>query len=266
MTKNLPSFQRYQQQFSAYIRDPIHQPRPQNVPAERMAVYEEIVFNNIFKSISACFPVAQKVLGKRVWLALARGFLREHAANSPIFRKIPEEFLSYLSSQVLSGQTNLPPYLISLCHYEWVELFVSSIAESMADSIDEATLDRRSINPKGDLLEYQPAFIPAMQLLSYDYAVQKISPRYKPKEKMSTQLLVYRDAEYTVKFIELNPVTFRLIELLQQEATTGKQALTIAANELAHPQPENVIKFGLEILEDLRNQGVILGVYSNADK
>lgn len=251
MTKDLPSFQRYQQAFSAYIRDPINQPRPEDVPVERIAVYEEIVFNNILEAISACFPVAQKVIGKTVWLKLVRSFLREHSANSPIFRKIPEEFLRFLATQ-----KNLAPYIPSLCHYEWVELAVGS---------SEVTADRQSIDAIGDLLEYRPAFVPALQLLNYEFAVHQISARNKPKENVSTQLLVYRNAEEDVRFIELNNVTYRLIELLQSGTTTGRQALTTIASELAHPQPERVIQFGLEILEDLRRQGIILGVYPAMD-
>jgi len=247
MTKDIPSFQRYQQAFSAHLRDPVNHPRPKDIPAERIAVYEEIVFNNIFEAVSACFPVAQAVMGKTGWLKLVRGFLRDHSANSPIFRKIPEEFFSFLATQ-----KNLAPYIPNLCHYEWVELAVGS---------SEATVDRQSIDPTGDLLEYQPAFAPAMQLLNYDFAVHKISARHKPKEKVNTQLLVYRNAEDEVRFIELNNVTYKLIELLQRRATIGRQALTTIAEELAHPQPKSVIQFGLEILEDLRRQGIILGVY-----
>jgi hypothetical protein len=259
MTKNIPSFQQYQRAFTAHIRDPLNQPRPKNVVAKRMGVYTEIVFNNLFESVSACFPVAQKVMGKRAWLKLVRDFFREHSATTPIFRKIPEEFLAYLSSVNLLTTDTVPPYLASLCHYEWVELLVST----MQDTSDEMVTGNRTINVAGDLLVNQPAFTPTMQLLNYEYAVQKISPRYKAKEKVNTQLLVYRNAEYEVKFVELNAVTYKLIELLQQEDTTSEQALTMIANELGHSQSESVIQFGLEILNELRNQGVILGVYSN---
>ncbi|MSP86418.1 MAG: DUF2063 domain-containing protein [Methylotenera sp.] len=257
MSKIMPSFQQYQQAFTAYIRDPINQPRPQNVNAKRMDVYKDIVFNNLFEYVSACFPVAQKVLGKRAWLKLIRGFFREHSANSPIFREIPEEFLSYLSQEHLLVREKLPPYLVSLCHYEWVELIVSTIPDLQTD----ANLNKRTINPVGDLLEYQPAFTPTMQLLNYQYAVQKISPSYKPKDQVMTLLLVYRNAEYLVEFVELNPVTYRLIELLQQEGTTSKQALTVIANELGQLPPESVTQFGLEMLNNLSKQGVIIGVY-----
>lgn len=114
-----------------------------------MAVNKEIVFNNLFESISACFPVAQKVLGKRAWLNLTRGFLREHCANTPIFREIPEEFLGYLNTQA-----NLPLYPSSLCHFEWVKLFVASMDTTSVES----GMHIREINTGNDLLELQPTF------------------------------------------------------------------------------------------------------------
>lgn len=257
MIKDLPSFQQYQQAFTAYLRDPANQPRPKNVVAKRMDVYKEIVFNNLFESVSACFPVAQKVIGKRAWLKLVREFFRDHSANTPIFRKIPEEFLSYLTDIHCSDKPNIPPYLASLCHYEWVELLVST----MTYPSDEVVNRNRTINLSGDLLENQPAFTPTMQLLNYEYAVQKISPLYKPKDKTNTQLLVYRNVDYAVNFIELNPVTYRLVKLLQEEGVTSRRALTMIANELGLLQPESVVQFGLDILEALRSQGVILGIY-----
>jgi hypothetical protein len=252
MTKEIPSFQQYQQAFTAHIRDPRNQPRPKNVKAKGMNVYKEIVFNNLFESVSACFPVAQNVIGKRAWLKLVRGFLREHSSSTPIFRKIPEEFLAYLSNMNALAPESFPPYLTSLCHYEWVELLVSTMA-------DEA--DKRVINAIGDLRLNQPIFAHTMQLLNYEYAVQKISPRYKPTEKVNTQLLIYRNADFEVKFIELNTVTYRLIEILKQEKAYCEQALTMLAKEINQPQTESIIQFGLAILEDLRSQGVILGVY-----
>lgn len=259
MSAELPSFQRYQLAFTAHIRDPHHQPRPAGVVASRIAVYQEIVFNNLFASVSACFPVAQKVLGKRAWLKLTQAFLREHAANTPIFRQIPEEFLSFLSYANKHTNTEvkllLPAYLASLCHYEWIELLVASMPTPEFTS--------KKIDTTGNLLTKHPVFTPTMQLLHYDYAVHKISPRNKPKHKQSTHLLVYRNIEDLVKFVELNGITFRLLTLLQQNKNTGEQALTFLANELAQPHHETIIQFGLETLENLRSQGVVLGTVSS---
>lgn len=252
MTTNLPSFQRYQLAFTARLRDPSKQPRIEGVPIQRMAVYEEIVFNNLFESVSACFPVAQKVLGKRTWLKLTRTFLREYSAHNPLFRKIPEQFLEFIANPTPELQQLLPPYLTSLCHYEWIELYVAYMQAPECNT--------KTIKPEGDLGKHQPVFTATMQLLDYEYAVHKISSRRKPKQKESTQLLVYRNNEDAVKFVELNAVTYKLITLLQKEAITGEQALTFLANELKHPQPESIIQFGLGILEDLRSQGIIVGV------
>ena len=252
MTTELPSFQRYQLAFTARLRDPQNQPPLAGVPGERMAVYEEIVFNNLFESVSACFPVARKVLGKRKWLKLNQAFMRDYSAHSPLFRKIPEQFLQFLDNVNPELQALLPPYLYSLCHYEWIELFVASSPD---------VIKPKDLEPEGDLSNSKPVFSPTMQLLHYDYAVHKISPRHKPKQQESTQLLVFRNADDNVRFIELNAVTYRLISLLQNEKISGKQALTLLAKELQHPQPESIIEFGLSILEDLRNQGVIIGTH-----
>jgi uncharacterized protein len=257
MNTDLPSFQRYQLAFTAHIRNPLHQPRPQGVVASSMAVYTEIVFNNLFASVSACFPVAQKVLGKRSWLKLTQAFLREHSATTPIFRQIPEEFLSFLT-HINSETLVLPPYLLSLCHYEWIELLVASIASHEQSN--------EKISSAGNLLTEQPIFTPTMQLLHYDYAVHKISPRNKPKKIQSTQLLVYRNTEDHVKFLELNSVTFKLLTLIKQNLHTGEQALTLLASKLGEAEPEKTIQFGLQILEKLRSQGVIIGTRPTVEK
>ncbi len=247
---DLPGFQRYQLAFTARLRDPQNQPPLAGVRDERMAVYEEIVFNNLFESVSACFPVARKVIGKRKWLKLNQAFMRDYSAGSPLFRKIPEQFLEFLHAAEPELQ-QLPPYFTSLCHYEWIELFVAS---AEASNIKE-------VQPAGDLGNGRPVFVPAMQLLEYEYAVHKISPRHKPRQPENTQLLVFRNADDHVKFIELNAVTYRLISLLQNNPVSGKQALSLLAKELQHPLPESIIGFGLSILEDLRSQGVIIGTH-----
>lgn len=252
MTAELPAFQRYQQAFTAYLRDPAHQPLPADVAPERMAVYEEIVFNNLFESVSACFPIARKIIGKRTWRALVQTFLRHYSARDPLFRSIPHQFLHYLNQEKADLPPSLPPYFKSLCHYEWVEL---QVAACPAHNV------QLKVMHEDDLANQRPLFTAAMQLLDYAYPVHRISARYQP-ELQSTHLLVYRSHDDQVQFMELNAVTHRLISLLQRETLTGQQALTQIAKELQHPQPERIIEFGLSLLADLRDRGVIIGTYS----
>lgn len=243
----LPEFQQYQLQFSGHIRNPAQQLKPSKVPAKRMRVYTQIVFNNLESSVAACFPICKKMLGNRAWKHLVRHFFAQHQCQSPLFRKIPEEFLRFLETA-----EHVPPYLYSLAHYEWVELAIS---------VDDAEVNWDQIDTNCELLDSQPIFTPARVLLEYDYPVHKISPRAKPTEPLTepVHLLVFRNAEDDVRFIELNPVTAKLLKLLQDETLTCRQALERIALELQHPNPEAVIDFGMGILNDLRQQGALLG-------
>ena len=208
-----------------------------------MAVYREIVFNNIFGSVSACFPVCQAVLGKRAWLALCKQFFAQHPASTPIFREIPQEFLKFIATAKY-----LPVYFQSLAHYEWVELAVNMQA-----------IETPKVSKTLNLLHEIPVLAPAHRLLEYDFPVHKISAKFKPKSAEKTYLLVFRNAEFKVNFIELNPMTFQLLKLINEKKMTGEQALMRLTEELKHPNTDAVIAFGLGILQDLANQQAIIG-------
>ena len=96
-------------------------------------------------------------------------------------------------------------------------------------------------------------------LLEYDFAVHKISQRKLPKAPEKTYFLVFRSADFAVKFIELNPITFQLLQLIKDKNMTGEQALINIAQAMQHPNAEAVIQFGAEILTDLAKQQAIVG-------
>lgn len=245
-------FQDYQRAFTAHIRDPRRAARPGGVPARRMRVYTELLYNNLEGFLLACFPVCRKILGKRRWARLVRAFFRDHACHSPYFRQIPEEFLKYLQEEGLPGP-EYPAFLPELAHYEWVEL-----------ELDTSDQDR--VLPAhvadGDLMAGQPLLNPVSRVLAYRWPVHRLSPRYRPAvpPAQPTFTLAFRDAGQQVRFILLNPAAARLLALLQ-EATglTGAAAvarvedeLGLAAGSLAGP--------GASLLGELRAQGAVLGV------
>ena len=250
---NLLDFQRYQLAFTQHLRQPKTAPKPANINAKGMSVYTEIVFNNMLDSVSACFPVAQKVLGSRAWKKLVREFFTHHQAQTPIFREIPQEFLSYLTTRLKTNSvdaTKLPAFLNQLAHYEWIEL---------ALSMSNLDVDTSIIELDGDLLNGKPQLNAASKLLQYDYPVHRISQKFKPENQESTYLLVFRDIANKVQFIELNAVTFRLLQLIKDESLTGKQALTALAGEINHPDLQAITEFGTDILRELKLQGAIIG-------
>jgi len=235
-------FQKYQNAFTAHIRDPMNNPIPNNVDEERMAVYREGVYNNIFESTSVCFPVCQQTIGEQDWEAIVKRFVATHHASSPLFREVPYELVKFLENDA-----ETPHYVKQLAHYEWVELAVAGMRTEI-----------QPLSKKPNLLDEIPILAPAHMLLQYDYPVQKISATCKPTATEITYLLVFRNEGDEVKFIELNPMVYMMLDRIQQ-GMTGKKALNALAKEIQHPQPELIIEFGAGLLGDLMSQQAIIG-------
>ncbi len=243
-------FQKYQAEFTAHIRNPQANKKPARVVDSRMGVYREIVFNNIFASVSACFPVCRQIFGARAWRKLVRGFFAGHGSETPYFREIPAQFLKYLDTQPVAE------HLKQLAHYEWAELHVSTMDVS-GNTTGHTETPPLSAQP--DLLNERPILNPAHLLLEYDYPVHMLSKRHKMAEPESTHILIYRDDQFEIKFIVLNAITYQLLNQIQLHTINGKQALLEIAKTLNHPQPEAIVQFGQQILQDLLQQGAITG-------
>lgn len=240
----IPEFQQYQLAFTAHIRQPASNRQPAGVPKARMAVYRNAIFNNFLSIISACFPVTQQVMGVRAWKKLVRRFVAEYATKTPIFKDIPQEFVQFLAQL-----EDIPAYLQALTHYEWVELEV-------AHQPDDVVTIKTELDASPNFLDATPQFT-AHQLLAYDYAVHQVSKKKIPQNITPTFLLVYRNQNFEIKFITLNPVTYRLLSLLKEQPRTGRQALTLLAQELQQA-PDTIIQFGADILRALVTQEVLI--------
>ena len=247
MTK--PNFQQTQYAFAAYIRDPGRNPIPPGVKPERVAMYRELFFNNIMNFIGTSFPVLKQVLDEAHWLELVQDFFAHHRSTTPYFADFSEEFLSFLRDGRNHPQDT--PFLLELAHYEWVEL-----ALGLAKGDAPWPSPELEANP----LACQIALSEVAWPLAYRFPVQRISPDYQPTEPPAepTLLVVYRDREDTVHFVELNPPTYRLLQLLETQcAMSAKECLLHIAQELGVSDPAPILAYGAEILQDMGKRGVI---------
>lgn len=242
-----PDFQDFQRAFAAHIRDPRRSPRPPGVPARRMAVYNELLFNNICGFLDTCFPVCRATLGEKRWRQLNRAYFREWPSQTPWFREIPREFVRYLNES--TSKPVLPAWFAELAHYEWVELAVDTM---------DCPMPKHSLD--GDLLDGVPVLNPTLMNLTYQWPVHKIGPDYRPRKMQATQLLVYRNSDDKLQFVTSNAVTARLLALLEGGKLSGHAACLRIAEELAHPSPAAIVAHGRSLFEQLRQQGIVLGV------
>lgn len=250
-------FQQKQYAFAAHIRDPHQQPAPDGIEDRRMAVYRELFFNNLFQLLSSTFPVLFKLYGKKQWGRLIRAFMVRFKAETPYFLEIPKEFIEFLQSGYEITDDD-PPFLLELAHYEWAEL-----ALSVSDD------DNRSdIDPNGDLIEGVPVKSVLAWLLSYQFPVHRISPSFQPTEPpdQPTILVVYRKADDELGFMELNPVTARLLELIEQNdrKSTGRELLQSLAKEINYPDPSALLEHGGAAMAEMRGKEILLGTLQSS--
>ena len=246
-------FIQQQYAFAAHIRAPDRNAAPADIEDRRMAIYRELFYNNVEGFLSNSFPVLRRLFSDENWHCMVRDFYSRHPCHSPLFLEIPHEFLSYLE-QERGEQPDDPPFLRELAHYEWVELAVSVAESAPPEGVDE----------RGALLDRLPVVSPLAWPLSYRYPVHRIRPDFRPQApgEQPTYLLVYRDADDEVGFLELNPVSARLFAMLQEgDVSSGRQALERIAGELQHPDPDAVVRGGLAILAEWRRRDIVLGTH-----
>jgi len=251
---NLPRFTQAQYEFAAHIRDPKSNPKPADVEARRMKIYSELFFNNVEDFISNTYPVLKSITAEDDWQKMMRDYFSSHLSHTPLFPEMPREFLKYLETE--RDDPKDPPFIKELAHYEWIELAL------MTSDLD-SDIDWDHIDVDGDLLDKKPIMSPLAWPLTYTYPVQQISADFIPKapSEQPIYLLIYRDKKDKVHFMELNPVTALLVQLLDEDnGLTTKQMLEVIVKQLNHPDPDVVFNGGYQIIQDLKDRNVILGI------
>lgn len=256
-TRPAEDFRAIQRAFAAHLRDPDTQPAPAGIEARRLAIYQELFFNNVEGLLRGFFPVLHALYDPDDWRALVRAYYAMHRAETPYFLRIAEEFLAYLETGHAPRPCD-PPYLRELAHYEWLEL---------ALDVAEEALPASGHDPAGNLLDGVPVVSPLVVLARYDWPVHRIAAQARDVAPEETFLVVYRDRGEQVRFQALNAVSARLLSLLQADAEgslTGRDlALQIAA-ELGSPDPAAVLAGAADTLAQWRDRDILIGTRPSA--
>ena len=241
--------------FAAHLRNPEQNPPPEGIEDRRLQVYRDLFLGNLVSLLASSFPVLREIYGEDGWRRLIRQFLVQHRSETPIFAEVPGEFVAFVESEYQPGAGD-PPFLLELAHYEWAELALATL---------DTPIPWEHIDRHGDLLDGAPAVSPLAWSLAYQFPVHRISADYRPDAPGAepTRLVIYRDQQDSVGFIEINIVTARLLELAQDnpQRRSGRELLQAIAAELNHPNPNTVIAGGRDILDRLKAKDVLLGTH-----
>jgi hypothetical protein len=240
-----------QRAFAAHLRDPDRWPAPADVEPRRMAVYADLFFNNIAGLLAANFPVIRSLHDEGAWRALVRAFYRGHRCHTPLVTDIAREFIRYLEDREDAARDE-PVFLAELAHYEWSEL---------ALSLDESDIAAIPHDRDGDVIDGVPLVSPLARVLAYRFPVHRIRKDYQPSEPPAqpTLILLVRDREEDLHFLEIDALTALLFERLQANTeASGRTCLDALLAELGRDD-DAVRESGLAILARLRARDALLG-------
>lgn len=245
-----PSLFQQQNTMGLYLRDPDHCAPPVEMDVARAQVYRDLIFLNLSTLLSGTFPVLIKILGDEQWRTLVRVFLRDYRAHTPKFGEIANEFVEFLASEPPAlSDGPWPPFMVELAHYEWVEMALQqSEAEPLAPSDAGLILERP--------LQVSPLAWP----LAYAWPVQRVGPDHQPDvpPAQPTLLLVRRTEDWSVKFSELSPLAWRLLQRIDEfpelDGRAQLQGLAVEAGTTGSPE---FIDSGLALLQQMHGEGVV---------
>lgn len=246
-----PSLRAQQMALSRHLRDPRAAP-PEGIRAERLALYGRLLYNNLQSLLAGNFPVIRATLPDDRWHGLVRAFYAGHRCRTPLFTEIGREFVRWLED---APDPDLPPWLAELAHYEWVEL-----ALQISDAAVPPDAERRDIDGPA-LLDAAPVLSPLAWALAYRWPVHRLGPDYQPAQPPDapTLLLVRRDGDGEVRFAELSPLAFRLLELLAPGNRAGRDCLLALADEAGADDPDALLAEGAVLLARMAAEGTICG-------
>jgi hypothetical protein len=249
-------FKKIQREFTDYLRDPENNSIPNNIEPRRMAIYDELVFNNIEGFLSNGFPVIRSLYDQQQWQQIVRKFILNHQCHSPLFSEITLEFIDYLSA---NGRYLLEryPFLLELAHYEWVE-----VAVMYADEENNLGNTRQNLTEISDQqwLSQAPIVSSVMHLLAYEFPVHQISIDNIPLQKSATGvfLAVYRKPNDDVGFMELNALSYRLLESLDG-ITSGSIIIDNLAKQMGHDNGSELYQPAIEMMRGFMQRNILLG-------
>ncbi|AWL11362.1 hypothetical protein HMF8227_00867 [Saliniradius amylolyticus] len=244
------SFKQVQREFYQHIRDPEHSPRPEELEDRRMRIYRELFFNNVKGFLDTGFPVLKSLYSELNWQKLCRQFFVEHRCRSPYFVDISKEFVEYLDREYQPRPDDYP-FLAELAHYEWVELALDSSTQTIA--------------PEQLVTQLVPSsalsISPLAWLLSYDYPVHQVAPKYCPDSSDGPYyFVVHRDIEHCVHFTQLNPMNAVMLDFIDNHpGVSTEMVITQMTSHLPQLAPQQVYQGAMAALQELAHKQVLIG-------
>jgi hypothetical protein len=216
----------------------------------RFWLYRRLVRANMFDIIGRMMPTAKErmnLLAAQAFDETITQFLADVAPRTHHFRDVPIEFFEWAKPR-WTKDSRIPAYLVDLAAYELLEFAVGvgRFADEVP-AVGEIAVDRALV------------FSSTVQLCPLAHPVHALpDDMHAPVAPRDVTLLVYRDAEHMVRFLELSPLVGTLAERLLGGVALGE---ALQASCAAHAQPlgQELLGDVAKLLADWGERGILLG-------
>lgn len=218
----------------------------------RLALYRRLVRNNLVDVVRKMLPRTRARMNaakEGAFDAALDTFLGEVGPRTHYLRDVPSELLAWAAPRWRDDPT-LPLYLADLAAHEIVAFAIAAApAARESNAIDDVALDRPLV------------FLEAKRLARYSFAVHELAAAeddLSAPTARDVSLLVYRDPENTVRFLDLTPLAAAILARLFDGEALGS-AIPAACASLGAAATQQILADTAHLLADLGERGVLLG-------
>ncbi|WP_424411621.1 DNA-binding domain-containing protein [Pasteurella sp. PK-2025] len=172
----------------------------------RLAVYARLVRNNTFGFIDRCYIEAPQHITPAQWDDTKETFVKEGKAHSPYFQDIAGEFLAFCQARQV-----FPQHVLDLMDFEHTQLLAEV---AMANVPEEFEWDRNTV-----MQFSQTAYLK-------QYEIDFFSSQFRQFEENPTQLVIWRDSDFSVNQQSLSELDFWLLSYLQEQPSALEEVLS----------------------------------------
>ena len=203
-----------------------------------MLTYRELARMSLIEPLETTFPVLKSLLeGVELWDGCVQAFLDARVLRSNHYRDIAPAFLGWLAATSW-GQERWP-FLLELAHSEILEVLVARHPDA------ELPGDLHAEPSPQDQIVWDSA----TQVVSYAYAVHRVSEAAPVPEARPLHLLAFRGADGEARLLELTPATAALLV----------QARSCSIAEAAEALNLTELDPAMSLLRELQRDGALAG-------
>lgn len=204
----------------------------------RLLTYRALVRFALSDPLPDCFPIAKALLEREgLWQPCVDAFLDARRIQSPYYRHIHPHFVEWIAET--GWGSDRFPFLLSLVHFEFMELEVLRAPE---DEAGEALVSAPSPGARA-------RFSASARNLAYPWQVQEATEADPVPSEGLALLFCHRLADGRYQQRELNGPESALLTRLQEGETVGEAAEAVG------------LSFGeaAAFLDELQAEGALLG-------